>query len=93
MYVPDRVVTNEDLAGLMDTSDEWIQQRTGIKERRYVEPGQMPADLAQAACEQALEAAGLEAAEQFPKRSILLKVRSGAISNFWATNSLMRRFA
>ena len=60
MYVPDRVVTNDDLAVLMDTSDEWIQQRTGIKERRYIEPGQTPADLAQAACEQALEAAGLE---------------------------------
>ena len=60
MYVPDRVVTNQDLAVLMDTSDEWIEQRTGIKERRYIEPGQMPADLAQAACEQALEAAGLE---------------------------------
>ena len=59
MYVPERVVTNQDLAVLMDTSDEWIQQRTGIKERRYIEPGQMPADLAQAACEQALDAAGL----------------------------------
>ena len=63
MYVPDRVVTNDELAKLMDTSDEWIQQRTGIKERRYVEPGQMPADLAQAACEQALEAADLEVAD------------------------------
>ena len=60
MYVPERVVTNQELAGLMDTADEWIQQRTGIKERRYIAPGQMPADLAQAACEQALEAAGLE---------------------------------
>ena len=60
MYVPERVVTNDDLAKLMDTSDEWIQQRTGIRERRFVEPGQMPADLAQAACEQAMEAAGLE---------------------------------
>ncbi len=60
MYVPERVVTNDELGALMDTSDEWIQQRTGIRERRYIEPGQMPADLAQAACEQALEAAGLE---------------------------------
>lgn len=59
MNVPDRVVTNDDLAGLMDTSDEWIQQRTGIKERRWIEQDQTPADLAAAACEQALEAAGL----------------------------------
>ena len=35
-YVPDNVVTNEDLSKLMDTNDEWIQERTGIKERRHV---------------------------------------------------------
>jgi 3-oxoacyl-[acyl-carrier-protein] synthase-3 len=34
---PDKVVTNDDLAKMFDTSDEWIQQRTGIKERRYIE--------------------------------------------------------
>jgi len=38
-YVPDNVVTNDDLTKLMDTSDEWIQERTGIKERRWVKPG------------------------------------------------------
>ncbi len=38
-YVPDNVVTNNDLTKLMDTSDEWIQERTGIKERRWVKPG------------------------------------------------------
>jgi len=59
MYVPDRVVTNEDLAQLMDTTDEWIQQRTGIRERRWITEGQQPADLAKAACEQAMEAAEL----------------------------------
>ncbi len=37
-YVPDNVVTNDDLSKLMDTSDEWIQERTGIKERRHVDP-------------------------------------------------------
>jgi 3-oxoacyl-[acyl-carrier-protein] synthase-3 len=63
MCVPDRVVTNEDLAGLMDTSDEWIRQRTGIRERRHIEPGQTPVDLAQRASQRALEAAGLEAGE------------------------------
>jgi 3-oxoacyl-[acyl-carrier-protein] synthase-3 len=60
MCVPDRVVTNDDLSKLMDTSDEWIRQRTGIAERRWIEPGQLPADLAQRASQQALAAAGLE---------------------------------
>ena len=36
-FVPDRVVTNDELAKLMDTSDEWIQQRTGIQQRRFVD--------------------------------------------------------
>ncbi|MFS8064880.1 MAG: 3-oxoacyl-ACP synthase, partial [Byssovorax sp.] len=36
-YVPTKVVTNDDLAKLMPTTDEWIQQRTGIKERRFIE--------------------------------------------------------
>ena len=60
MCVPDRVVTNDELASRMETSDEWIQQRTGIKERRWIEEGQTPADLGDAACRQALERAGLE---------------------------------
>lgn len=59
-YLPERVVTNDDLAKMFDTSDEWIQQRTGIKERRYVEDGVGPADLAVPATEQALENAGLK---------------------------------
>ena len=63
MYVPDRVVTNHDLAGLMETSDEWIRQRTGIAERHYIEPGQTPADLALRASRHALEAAGREPGE------------------------------
>jgi len=61
MYVPDRVVTNDDLAQLMETSDEWIRQRSGIAERHYIEPGQTPSELAQRATEKALEAAGIEA--------------------------------
>jgi len=63
MYVPDRVVTNHDLAKLMDTSDEWIRQRSGIVERRYIGPGQQPADLALAASRRSLEAAGREPGE------------------------------
>jgi 3-oxoacyl-[acyl-carrier-protein] synthase-3 len=60
MYVPDRVVTNDDLTKLMETSDEWIRQRTGIVERRWIEPGQQPAELAERACRDALADAGLE---------------------------------
>jgi 3-oxoacyl-[acyl-carrier-protein] synthase-3 len=63
MYVPERVVTNDDLAQLMDTSDEWIRQRSGIRERHHIEQGQTPVDLAQAASERALQAAGLEAGD------------------------------
>lgn len=56
--VPDRVVTNEELTRYMDTSDEWITQRTGIKERRWVEPGTGASDLALVASRRALDAAG-----------------------------------
>lgn len=46
MYVPDKVVTNDDLARLMTTSDEWIHQRSGIRERRYAAAGDRCSDLA-----------------------------------------------
>ena len=61
--VPDRVVTNDDLSQLMDTSDEWIRTRTGIRERRWAREGETGAGLARAASLRALEAAGLEAAD------------------------------
>ncbi len=57
-YVPDRVVTNEELTRYMDTSDEWITQRTGIKERHWVEPGLGTAEMAHRASRRALEQAG-----------------------------------
>lgn len=63
MCVPDQVVTNEDLSKRMDTTDEWIQQRTGIKERRWIEPGQTPSDLAEGAAKQALERAGYDVSD------------------------------
>jgi 3-oxoacyl-[acyl-carrier-protein] synthase-3 len=63
MYVPPRVVTNDDLAKLMETSDEWIQQRSGIRERHHVDPGVGPAELAEHAARRALEAAGIEPRE------------------------------
>jgi 3-oxoacyl-[acyl-carrier-protein] synthase-3 len=62
-YVPDRVLTNDDLSRLVDTSDEWITERTGIKERRVAEPDQAASDLALPAAQQALAAAGLDAAD------------------------------
>ena len=58
-FVPSKIVTNDDLAKLFPTSDEWIQQRSGIKERRYIEHGGIGAsDLAVPAARMALEQAG-----------------------------------
>ena len=59
-YVPDRVVTNEELTRYMDTSDEWIVERSGIRERRWVEPGMSSADMAARASRMALDEAGME---------------------------------
>jgi 3-oxoacyl-[acyl-carrier-protein] synthase-3 len=63
LAVPDRVVTNEELSRLMDTTDEWIRTRTGIEERRWVREGETGAELGLRATERALEMAGLEARE------------------------------
>lgn len=60
-YVPERVVTNKDLEKLMDTTDEWIQQRTGIKERRWIDTNTGASDLGKIAAERALDMAGLKA--------------------------------
>jgi len=60
MYVPDRVLTNDDLARMVDTSDAWIVERTGIRERRIAAPDQASSDLALIACQRALDMAGLE---------------------------------
>ncbi|MBK7401965.1 MAG: ketoacyl-ACP synthase III [Myxococcales bacterium] len=60
-YVPNKVVTNDDLGKLMSTTDEWIQQRTGIKERHFVDAESVQAsDLALPAAKMALEQAKLE---------------------------------
>ena len=58
-YLPGKTVTNADLAGIVDTSDEWIAQRTGIRERHIVGEGETTSDLALAATMRALDAAGL----------------------------------
>jgi 3-oxoacyl-[acyl-carrier-protein] synthase-3 len=90
MYVPERRVTNKDLELLMDTTDEWIRQRSGIVERRWISDGQQPADLAEAASRQALERAGIEPGDidcivlatlssqaEFPGTSFFLQERLG----------------
>lgn len=58
--LPDRIVTNKEMESIMDTSDEWIRERTGITERRFVEDGQTTATLAEQACRKALEAADVD---------------------------------
>ena len=62
-YVPERVVTNDELSEMVETSDEWITERTGIKERRVADPDQAASDLALPAARDALEAARLDPAD------------------------------
>jgi 3-oxoacyl-[acyl-carrier-protein] synthase-3 len=59
MSVPERVVTNHELATMMETSNEWIIERTGIEERRWVSEGETGATLAAAAAQQAISRAGI----------------------------------
>jgi 3-oxoacyl-[acyl-carrier-protein] synthase-3 len=92
-YVPPRVLTNADLEKMVDTSDEWIVQRTGIRERHIVEPGVATSDLAAEASRQAIARAGLEPADidfivvgtttpdmLFPSTACLLQAKIGATS-------------
>ena len=94
-YVPPRVLTNADLEKLVSTTDEWIQQRTGIRERHIAEPGVGTSELATAAAEGALAEAGISAADVgfivvgtttpdtiFPSTACLVQNRIGA-SNAW----------
>ncbi|NDG86109.1 MAG: 3-oxoacyl-ACP synthase, partial [Proteobacteria bacterium] len=60
MHVPEGLVTNHDLARIMDTSDEWIRQRTGIEQRYWVKGNEATSDLALRASEIAIERAGLQ---------------------------------
>lgn len=89
--LPSRVVTNEDMAKIVETNDEWIQSRTGIRERRIVDEGMSSSDLAVAAAQNAMEAAGIKAEEiglvivatvtpdfMFPATACLVQDRIGA---------------
>ncbi|PYQ04926.1 MAG: hypothetical protein DMF82_09585 [Acidobacteria bacterium] len=60
--IPSKAVTNQMLSRIMDTSDEWIRERSGVETRYYVEPGTATSDLGVAAARRALESAGVEPA-------------------------------
>ncbi len=90
-YLPDNIVTNADLESQVETSDEWIRERTGIRQRHIALPGQTTGDLAFEAATRALEAAGVAASEIdlivlgtttpdiiFPSTACLLQHRLGA---------------
>ena len=62
-YLPEKVVTNKDLEKIMDTDDQWIRERTGIRERRVVVEGETTTTLAEHACRRALEAANTDPSE------------------------------
>ncbi len=62
-HVPERVVTNDELSTMMETSDEWIVERTGIRERRIAAPEEALSDLALPAARQALEDAGISGSD------------------------------
>ena len=62
-YLPDRVLTNKDLESMVDTTDEWIVQRTGIKERHIAAEGEGTSVLAIKAAQKALESSGLNPSE------------------------------
>ncbi|MDI3261908.1 MAG: beta-ketoacyl-ACP synthase III [Fulvimonas sp.] len=89
--LPERVLTNADLETFVDTSDEWIRARTGIRERHVAAPGETTGDLAHAAAVRALEAAGVKPGELelivlgtttpdiiFPSTACLVQDRLGA---------------
>jgi 3-oxoacyl-[acyl-carrier-protein] synthase-3 len=90
-YLPANVVSNDDLARRVDTSDEWIRGRTGIRQRHLADPAQSSSDLAYQAALQAMAAAGTTAAELdliivatstpdfiFPSTACILQAKLGA---------------
>lgn len=92
-YLPERVVTNDDLAKRLDTSDAWIFERTGIRERRIAADGETTSDLATKSANEALKAAGEEGAnvdlivlatttpdETFPATATRVQAQIGANS-------------
>jgi 3-oxoacyl-[acyl-carrier-protein] synthase III len=89
-YLPEKVLTNKDIEDIIDTTDEWIQGRTGIRKRHVVVEGERCSQLAEAAARRALESAGVEPSEIdlivvgtttpdqiFPSTACLLQQRLG----------------
>lgn len=62
-YVPEKIMTNLDIEKFLDTSDEWIYSRTGIKARRIADPDAATSDLCKVACERAMNVAGVKSAD------------------------------
>ena len=94
-YLPEKVLTNADLEKMVDTSDEWITTRTGIKERHIAAKDEATSDLAVNAAKQALKAAGLKAADldliivgtvtpdmPFPSTAVIVQAKLGAKNAF-----------
>ncbi|WP_438432390.1 beta-ketoacyl-ACP synthase III [Gorillibacterium sp. sgz500922] len=90
-YVPERVLTNQDLEKMVDTNDEWIRTRTGMRERRIARPDEAASDLSFPAAQQALKNAGIEADQldliivatvtpdmSFPSTACILQEKLGA---------------
>lgn len=93
MHVPKKVLTNFDLEKMVETTDEWVRTRTGIRERRVVEPGMTTSDLALPAAKAAIKQAGIRPKQldliivgttspdmMFPSTACLLQQRLGATS-------------
>jgi len=93
MAVPSRVITNADLEKLVDTSDEWIVSRTGIRNRTIVENGTVTSDLCAQAARQALDTAGVPAEDvdmilvatvtpdvKFPATACFVQEKLGAVN-------------
>ncbi len=91
-YLPEKVLTNQDLARLVDTSDEWIVTRTGIRQRHIAADGEVASDLALGASRKALAAAGIRADQLsliivatttpdmiFPSTACILQAKLGAV--------------
>ncbi|CTQ61857.1 MAG: beta-ketoacyl-ACP synthase III [Roseibium album] len=94
-FLPEKILTNGDLAKMVDTSDEWIVQRTGIEQRHIAGEGQFTSDLALEAARRALESAGREASDidtiilatatpdnTFPATSVTVQAKLGITHGF-----------
>jgi 3-oxoacyl-[acyl-carrier-protein] synthase-3 len=94
-YTPERILTNRDLEKMVDTNDEWIASRTGIRERRIARDDQATSDLALIAAQRALEDTGVDASEldviliatcspdmSFPSTATLVQHQLGAVNAF-----------